>query len=251
MAETNISRACVVLTETSHPGNIGACARAMANMGLSDLRLVSPRRFPAQEATARAKHASHVLERAKVFASIEEAVGDCAFVIGSTARVRQHSPQAVDVLAAMETASQHLIAQQPIAIVMGREKDGLSNAELNLCRVVVTLETSPEYGSLNIASALQVFVWCLRRQLLQAVESHEPTASEADYTPTHADLQKLLADVIAIARTTDFLSEQTPKRTAEHLQRWLVRSNPNKLEYGMLRGLFAGVRRRLDQGETP
>ena len=173
----------IVLVGTTHPGNIGACARAMKNMGITDLVLVNPRHFPHDEATARASGADDVLDNARVMATLGEAIADCVYTAGASARSR-----AIDwpMLEPRECAARLLeeAARGPVAVVFGPEKSGLSNTDLDLCDVLLTIPTNPDFSSLNLAMAVQVITYELRlagreapvnilRGILTAVERKE------------------------------------------------------------------------------
>jgi TrmH family RNA methyltransferase len=151
----------IVLVGTTHPGNIGAAARAMKTMGLSDLVLVAPRRFPDDEATARASHAGDILERARVVNDLESAIADCGFVVAATARLRgMRWPIADPRQVAVSIWSQTEVAQT--ALVFGPERSGLTNEDLARCQLLVHIPTNPDYGSLNLAMAVQVLCYELR-----------------------------------------------------------------------------------------
>src|SRR6187431_515133 len=145
-----LSRIRVVLSRTSHPGNIGASARALKTMGLDDLALVSPRRFPDPDATAMAAGAADLLGKARVFESLEGALADCALAVGFSARERElsHAP-----LTLRDAAPQLLeaTAEGKVALVFGNETSGLSNEELARCQRFVVIPSNPGYGSLNLA----------------------------------------------------------------------------------------------------
>ncbi len=145
----------VVLSNTSHPGNIGATARAMKTMGLASLRLVNPKLFPHADATARASGADDVLAAARVCATLEEATQDCRLVIGASARTRSIPCPVIspDECARRACAESR---QGGVAIVFGCEQSGLSNAEIDRCQFLVRIPTNPDYGSLNLAAAVQI-----------------------------------------------------------------------------------------------
>lgn len=163
----------IILVGTTHPGNIGASARAMKTMGLTQLYLVQPKLFPNAEATARASGADDILANARVFDSFEKAIKDCHFVFGTSTRNRSipwplFSPES----AAKETA--RLVQEQSsVAIVFGRESSGLANSELELCNAMIQIDSNPEFASLNIASAVQIIVYEVRKLVLAGVTSHE------------------------------------------------------------------------------
>ena len=157
----SLDNIAVVLVRTSHPGNIGAAARAMANMGLSDLRLVEPAEFPGPEATARAAGASHVLENAQICRTLDEAIADSGFVVGATARPRSIAWPRSDPASMMT----ELLAQSragKVSLLFGREASGLTNEELDRCQHHVRIPVNEDYPSLNLAAAVLIFSYELR-----------------------------------------------------------------------------------------
>ena len=164
----------IVLVGTTHPGNIGAAARAMKNMGVSELTLVKPRYFPHDEAVARASGAEDILENATVVAKLEEALHDCIYVVGASARSRSIdwpclNPRDCAVKLHLESA------RGVVAAVFGPEKSGLSNAQLDRCDTLLRIPTNPEFSSLNVAMAVQVLTYELR-----AAQSDAPAEFVAD-----------------------------------------------------------------------
>ena len=155
----------VVLVQPTHPGNIGATARAMANMGVNNLALVQPRDFPAAEATARAAGADHILDNAVVVDDLDQAIADCALVIGASARPRAIEWPQLSPARAMEKAAHTATARHAhAALLFGRESRGLTNRELDRCHYLVRIPADPAFPSLNIASAAMVLLYELRKR---------------------------------------------------------------------------------------
>ncbi len=175
----------IVLVETSHPGNIGASARAMKTMGLNELMLVSPREFPSAEATARASGADDVLARARVVDSLSEAIADCGFVAGASARLRRLSWPLVDPRRGAAALWRHA-ADTSVAMVFGPEHSGLTNEDLGRCNQVVHIPANPAYRSLNVAMAVQVLCYELRMAALERPVDTERMAHRAHATDTLA-----------------------------------------------------------------
>ena len=150
-----LSRIRVVLSRTSHPGNIGAAARAMKTMGLSRLYLVQPKQFPHPDAAALASGADELLEAAVQCDSLDQALAGTVMVVAATARNRDLSHR---VMACREACSKlvEATAQGQVAVVFGTERTGLTIAEVNKCGLIATIPTSGEYASLNLAQAVQV-----------------------------------------------------------------------------------------------
>ena len=181
----------IVLVETSHPGNIGASARAMKTMGLDELVLVAPREFPSAEATARASGADDVLARARVVGSLAEAIADCGFVAGASARLRRLSWPLVDPRRGAASLWRHA-PDTSVAMVFGPEHSGLTNEDLGRCNQVVHIPANPAYSSLNVAMAVQVLCYELRMAALErqadteqmAHRAHAPESLTAPEMPT-------------------------------------------------------------------
>ena len=148
----------IVLVGTTHPGNIGAAARAMKNMGIKNLSLVQPKEFPSDVAIYRSKAAKDILEHAQVFNNLEEAIFDCELVIGTSARGRKVPWPILNPKEAAEEVSRSS-SHHNIAIIFGREDRGLTNEELGLCNLHVNIPTDPDYSSLNLAQAVQILVY--------------------------------------------------------------------------------------------
>ena len=162
----------IVLVGTTHPGNIGAVARAMKNMGIADLALVGPRHFPHKDATARASGAVDVLKNAVVVETLEEALSDCVYTVGASARSRDIN---WPTLEPRECAAKLIEENRagPVAAVFGPEKYGLTNEHLDLCDALLTIPTNPDFSSLNLAMAVQVLTYELRAAGVSlAIENH-------------------------------------------------------------------------------
>src|SRR5699024_3926997 len=152
----SLTRLRIVLVAAQHPGNIGATARAMKVMGLSDLALVTPQHYPHPQAQARASGADDVLNAARVHSSLDQAIADCTLVIGTSARARHTDWPLLDARAAAGRAMKQAHSGQRVALVFGRERSGLTNDELDRCRILLRIPTNPDYASLNLAAAVQV-----------------------------------------------------------------------------------------------
>jgi TrmH family RNA methyltransferase len=229
----------IILVGTTHPGNIGAVARAMKNMGLRDLALVSPRHFPHAEATARASGAVDVLDQARVFDCLADAVGDCVYVAGASARSRT-----IDwpCLEPRECAAKLLQegAAGPVAVVFGPEKFGLTNADLDLCNALLTIPTDPAFSSLNLAMAVQVITYELRLAardgLPEVPEPEVPAATSEEMEHFYAHLEQVLLE-------TRFLDPDNPRHLMRRLRRLFVRAAPDKNEINILRGILSAVQK--------
>lgn len=228
----------IVLVETSHPGNIGAAARAMKTMCLEDLVLVNPAEFPHTDAAARASGAVDILERARVTATLDEALVGCALVAGSSARRRDIGPPQ---LAPQECAMRltAAAARQDVALVFGRERTGLTNEELGRCNLLVNIPANPEYASLNLAAAVQVLCYelMLARAATPAVTGEEPETPLA----TADEMERLYEHLESAALETGFLDPAKPKHLMQRLRRLFNRAQPDQNEINILRGLLSAL----------
>ena len=232
----------IVLVETSHPGNIGASARAMKTMGLNNLVLVAPKSFPCADATARASGADDVLERARVVSSLSEAIEDCGFVVGASARLRSLRWPTVDPRTCARTICEQA-ANCSVAIVLGPEHSGLTNEDLGRCHEVVHIPSNPEYSSLNLAMAVQVLCYELRLAQDEAAGMADAGEQEAREAPLatadeldgfHRQMEAVLADV-------GFLKTDHPKQLKLRLRRIFHRSRLDQTEINILRGMLAAL----------
>lgn len=228
----------IVLVETSHPGNIGAAARAMKNMGLAELHLVRPRLYPHVEATSRASGAADVLEAAVVHERLETAVADCGLVVGTSSRQR-HLPW--DLVEPRECATRLVAAAQsrPAALIFGSERVGLTNEELMQCNLLVTIPTSAVYSSLNVAMAVQVLayeIWMATRPgATLPREPDVPLASAAEMTRLYSHIEAVLEE-IEFRDRTGFLMAR--------IRRLFNRAQVDQNEMNILRGILTAVQSR-------
>ncbi len=236
----------VVLIETSHPGNIGAAARAMKTMGLGQLVLVNPRVFPSAEATARASGADNLLVDARVVASLDEAVADCGLVFGTTAR-----PRYLDLAVTPPREAAAWAAAAPgdarIAIVFGREQTGLTNDELMRCQRAVRIPTDGDFSSLNIAQAVQI---CAYEWRLAALEGAAPAGAETETLATAAELAGLIKHAKATMTRVDYFKPARPKRLPDRLARLVGGAHLRHTEVQILRGFLTAVDAALDAAGT-
>ena len=235
----------IVLVETTHPGNIGAAARAMKNMGLTRLYLVTPHRYPSHEATARAAGADDVLVDARVCDSLEQALEGCGLVFGASARSRSISWPQFEPRQAAARAMRAAVAGE-VALVFGREHAGLTNLELDHCNYLVTIPTNPQFASLNVAAAVQVLSYELRLASLQGApqtESGEPLASAEERERFYRHLEQVLLDL-------EFLNPDNPKHLMRRLRRLFNRVELDCNEVNILRGILTAVERRGALGNS-
>lgn len=233
----------IVLSHTSHAGNIGATARAMKVMGLSRLYLVNPREFRGEdgtihpEALAMASGADDVLENAIVVEDLEKAVGDCHFVVGTSARTRRIDWPLLDPRQFAERARMET-AQGPIALLFGTERTGLTNDELQRCHYHVFIPSNPAYSSLNVAQAVQLLCYELRmasdERALPVPDAVSPQVGNAEMERFFEHLERTLAAI-------DFLKAENPKPLMAKLRRLYYRAQLTQEEMNILRGMLKAV----------
>ena len=227
-----------ILVNTSHPGNIGAAARAMKTMNLAHLYLVDPWHFPHADATARASGADDILEQAVVVPTLDAALEECGLIIGTSARQRYID---TPLLTPRECAYklQQESQQHPVALVFGREKTGLTNDELLRCHYHVNIPTNPEYSSLNVAAAVQILAYeinSLRAEPLAITEDNKVTAAEMELFYTH--LEQTLTDL-------EFLNPAQPRQLMRRLRRLFNRVRIEETEMHILRGILAAAQKAV------
>ena len=228
----------VVLVGTTHPGNIGAVARAMKNMGLSELTLVGPRYFPHEEATARASGAEDVLDTALLAETLEDAIAECHFTVGASARSRAiewptYEPRECAARLVEESG------KGKVALVMGPEKSGLSNAQLDCCQALLTIPTNPEFSSLNLAMAVQVITYELRLAMLE----REPAVPPAIPPATSEEMEHFYRHLESVITLTGFLNPDNPRTLMRRLRRLFNKSEPDQNEINIMRGILTSVER--------
>jgi len=225
----------IVLINTSHPGNIGATARAMKTMGLSNLVLVNPISFPDVRANEMASGALDVLSQATIVPDMATAIQDCRLIVGLSARSRaipwpMLSPRALGQQAAQEATT------GPVAIIFGREQSGLTNEELHACHFHVQIPSNPAYSSLNVAAAVQVIAYELRVASTQAIS---PVWDQALATPVEMD--KFYSHLEAVLMELDFLKPEAPRQLMTRLKRLFNRARLDKMEMNIMRGILKAI----------
>lgn len=224
----------IVLDRTSHPGNIGAAARAMKVMGLQVLHLVAPKRFPDAQATAMAANADDLLDRAVVHRSLDEALGDCRYVLGTGMQQRAVEQP---MLRPREAADRLLREPGPVAVLFGTENSGLDNASLDRCHGLIRIPTVERYGSLNLAQAVQVICYELHlaAQALDSAVRDHPERMPADLARMEVFFERLEQTLRAIRFSTPGQSETLHRR----LRRLFFRARPDDDELNMLNGILS------------
>lgn len=232
-----------VLVRPSHPGNIGAAARAIRTMGFHRLGLVAPQSFPHGEATALAAGATDVLEAAVVSDDLASAIGDSRFVLGATARRRG---VALDEFSPREAATRMLVALargDEVAVLFGNERTGLENEEIQLCHAAISIPSDPTYSSLNLAQAVQVIAWELRMAWLQGAAAAAPVAERADPPAGGSELESFFGHLAQTLDDIDFHKGRAPETILQRLRRLFLRAQPDSRELRILHGILADTQR--------
>ena len=232
-------RVRIVLVETSHPGNIGAAARAMKNMCLQDMWLVAPKIFPDDEATARATGAQDILESATVVETLDQAIAGCNLVVGTSARARRLAWPEVTPRE-FATLARNQSEQVTAAIVFGREKTGLTNKEMDRCSHMLNIPANTDYSSLNLAAAVLIvgyefFVSETRTKSVELPESPPATASELENYYSHLETVML---------ETGFLNPDNPRNLVRRIRRLYNRAALDQNEVNILRGILTAAQKK-------
>lgn len=255
----------VVMVQTWHPGNIGAAARAMKTMGIHDLWLVSPRVFPSDEANALAAGALDVVENATIVDSLDEAISDCSVVVATSARSRSHP---WPMLTAREFGEQHAgpLNAEKIAVVFGPETSGLDNDALRKCHYHVEIPSNPDYGVLNVSSAVQVV--CYELYMAEKLaQDHEglgkkgdtgndkprskpkPTAARQRY-PNNKEMEHFYGHLEQTLDKAGFIVKAHPGKAMLRLKRLFTRARPEKTELNMLQGILSSMNKIMDRSDN-
>ncbi len=228
-----------ILCEPTHPGNIGATARAMKNMGLSRLTLVSPENYPHSEATARASGADDILEHAGVVNTFEQAIADCQWVFGTSARSREFPWPQLTPKAAAKLAMD-LSKQQQVAFVFGQERAGLTNEQLQRCDYHLCIPTHPGYASLNLGAAVQVIAYEIFQAFLAKNEAPDLQTDFAQKASME-EVKGLLDHFETVAIQVGFMDPRHPKKLLPRLKRLFTKAQLEQEEVNILRGFLKMV----------
>ena len=245
----------IVLVEPTHPGNIGAVARSMKTMGLTRLMMVKPKKFPHYEATKRAAGAESVLEHASVVESVDQAIADCTYVLGTSVRDREVSWPTHDPRRSAELMVDHVHAnddQAQVAILFGRESSGLTNHELDLCQSQIRIPANDEYSSLNLASAVQIIAYELR-MLCVLTQTNSPIISQDKLTglqqrrqlATKEQQQGHLEHLKNTLEALEFIKTKPPTLLMRKLTRLYNKADLSVEEIQILRGILSAIDSKL------
>ena len=250
MEKFNAENVRVVLVNTSHPGNIGASARAMKNMGLSRLALVQPLEFPSGVAVGRAASALDILENTSVYETLQEAIADCGLVIGASARSRKIPWPVLSPEQCAEKVLQDC-GRNKVALVFGREDSGLTNEELQLCQFHVQIPAAEQYSSLNLAAAVLVVCYELRRSAMGMAGERQPT--DEDYwdieRATGEQVEQFYQHLEEVLVRLDFHDPDNPRQLMQRMRRMFSRIRLDSMEMNILRGILTHVEFHLNNPE--
>jgi tRNA (cytidine32/uridine32-2'-O)-methyltransferase len=238
----------IVLVHPSHPGNIGGVARAMKNMGLGRLYLVAPKRFPDEQAEWRAASAGDVLESAVVTETLAEAVGDCQFVVGTSARGRRIPWPLLDPRHCAERIGRES-GRGEVAVLFGREDRGLTNDELKVCNLHLNIPTSEDYSSLNLAMAVQIVCYELRMLM---VMPELPVNEDAHWDTTFASGDNMERYYVHLEQTLvdiEFLDRSAPRQLMQRLRRLYSRVRLDDMELRILRGILSETQKWVSRAQ--
>ena len=240
-----------ILVEPSHPGNIGAAARALMNMALESLVLVRPRYFPHPEATARASGAEAVLAGARSVASVAEAVAGCGFIAATTSRDRDQNFRVLDVRAAAARILEEA-QRAPAAVLFGAERTGLTNDDLAASHALVRIPAARAYASLNLAMAVQIVAYELYRARADSSPHSAARPPGAAPLAQPQEMERLYAHLAEVMEQVDFRDRtQSGTNLMSRIRRFLQRAELDQNEANILRGLLTAVQKRRRAAGAP
>lgn len=238
---TMIEKIRIVLCETSHPGNIGAVARAMKNMGLKKLVLVNPEKFPCAVATERAAGADDILQHTEVFTSLHEAVKDCELILGTSARMREIPWPKLTPKQCAEKVLKHSNSDK-VAIVFGTERSGLTNEELSLCNFHLYIPANPQYEALNLSQAVQIICYEIYQHYVEKEQQQYVLLNNDAPVPASLD------DVIGVfehleqaLRAVEFIDPKPTRILMLRLKRLLLKARLDREDVNILRGVCKAI----------
>ena len=232
----------VVLVGTTHPGNIGAAARAIKNMGIFNLALVKPKEFPSDIAIYRSKAAKDILENAEIYETLKDAIAGCKLIVGTSARARSVPWPVFNPRDAAEEMRK-ISKQGNVAIVFGREDRGLTNDELGLCNFHVHIPSDPKYSSLNLSQAVQILAYEIR-----LAYSRDEVISEVKWDVDLANneqTERLIDHMEELMQDVEFYDVENPRKLLLRVRRFFKRSEIDVMEANIFRGLFSAIQKRL------
>ncbi len=233
-----------ILVEPSHPGNIGASARAIKNMGFKNLSLVKPKGFPDDEAFYRAKGAKDILENVKIFDDLASALKDSTLIFGTSARTRTIPWPTKTSSELKDTLDNELKnMNSKICLVFGREISGLSNEELQMCDYHIKIPTEEDFSSINLSHSVQIISYVLKME----IDNQDQYSNEEQSSLTFQDNEYLIEHFDEVMKKIDFYDQENPKQVKTRIRRLVKRLKPDKLEMGILRGFLAKIEQVLNK----
>ena len=233
-----------ILVEPSHPGNIGASARAIKNMGFKNLSLVKPKGFPDDEAYYRAKGAKDILENAKIFNDLASALKDSTLIFGTSARTRTIPWPTKTSSELKDTLDNDLKnINSKICFVFGREISGLSNEELQMCDYHIKIPTDEDFSSINLSHSVQIISYVLKME----IDNQDQNLNEEQSSLTFQDNEYLIEHFDEVMKKIDFYDQENPKQVKTRIRRLVKRLKPDKLEMGILRGFLSKIEQVLNK----
>ena len=236
----------IVLVGTTHPGNIGAAARAIKTMGLRKLDLVSPKDFPSDEAIYRSKAAKDILELASIHETLFDSVKDCEMVIGTSARNRKVPWPILNPKNASREINLTVKNNCKVAIVFGREDRGLTNEELGLCNLHVHIPTNKDYSSLNLAQAVQIMTYEIRMSFIDLENAENDHEWDVDLA-TSEQTERLIDHMDELMKEVEFYDMENPRKLLVRVRRFFKRSGIDVMEANIFRGLFSAIQKKLNK----
>ncbi len=233
-----------ILVEPSHPGNIGASARAIKNMGFKNLSLVKPRGFPDDEAYYRAKGAKDILENAKIFNDLASALKDSTLIFGTSARTRTipwPTKTSSELKDSLDNDLKNINSK--ICFVFGREISGLSNEELQMCDYHIKIPTDEGFSSINLSHSVQIISYVLKME----IDNQDQNLNEEQSSLTFQDNEYLIEHFDEVMKKIDFYDQENPKQVKTRIRRLVKRLKPDKLEMGILRGFLSKIEQVLNK----
>ncbi len=243
MSDSRNSDIRIVLVNPSHPGNVGAAARAIKNMGLNQLVLVEPQEFPDPRALWRAAGAKDIVEAAVVTQTLDEAIADCQLVVGTSARERKIPWPLVDARSCGERVAAESAGGAAVALLFGREDSGLTNEELQRCNLHVNIQTSEHYRSLNLAMAVQILSYEIRMAQLADEARITDMADWDEPLASAEDMERFFEHLGETLEGLGFYNPQNPRQLMTRLRRLFTRSRVDQMEMNILRGILADIQK--------
>ncbi|WP_154222120.1 RNA methyltransferase [Marinicella rhabdoformis] len=238
-----LNRISFALLNTSHAGNIGAAARAMKVMGMSDLRLMTPNDYPSAEATARASGADDVLYHATVVENVDQAIADSTLVMGTSARTRGMDIPVIGMREAAELLTQHAVKGRA-SLLFGKERYGMTNEEMQRCHYLVNFPANPEYSSLNLASAVQLAAYELRMQCLLTQDVVDVEKEDVPFA-TMEKMDSFYQHLFGVLARVEFMKGENSKSLEEKFRMMFNRLRIERHEMDILRGMLSAINKNL------